>query len=267
MPKVAIMITSCDAYKDCWKPMVFSLDKYWPDCEWPRYIVTNYVDEDLPNTTIIKVGNDHRSWCNLARMGMEQIDAEYILFFQEDYWLGRNVDNDAVKAHVKYMDDNHVDYLKIQDEIRRDDLRIGDTDYCMNPIDMRYAFNTAIAFWRKNTIPQLLPEDWNGWQFERQITSYVKEHNIQINSQTLFSQLYPVKGIETIREDAVVRGVWTESAVAFMKEYGFEDVLKRRKVMGPVNQWVRRHSPGRQSIRRWPFWAVLHFLNKHQLNW
>lgn len=268
MSKVAIMITSCDAYMDCWKPMIFSLDKYWPDCEWPRYIVTNYKeDNSLFNTGFVKVGDDKRSWCNLARMGMEAIDAEYILFFQEDYWLGRKVDNEAIKAHVKYMDDNHVDYLKIQDDIRRDDLRIGNSDYCMNPIDMRYAFNTAIAFWRKTAILQLLPEDWNGWQFERQITPYVKEHNIQINSQTLYSTQYVAKGIKTIQGDAIVRGVWTPSAVEFMKQYGFEDVLTKREVMGPVNQWVRKHCPGHQSIFRWPFWGMLHFLNKYKLNW
>lgn len=268
MSKVAIMITSCDAYMDCWKPMIFSLDKYWPDCEWPRYIVTNYKeDNSLPNTGFVKVGDDKRSWCNLARMGMEAIDADYILFFQEDYWLGRKVDNEAIKAHVIYMDENHVDYLKIQDDIRRDDLRIGNSDYCMNPIDMRYAFNTAIAFWRKTAILQLLPEDWNGWQFERQITPYVKEHNIQINSQTLYSTQYVAKGIKTIQGDAIVRGVWTPSAVEFMKQYGFEDVLTKREVMGPVNQWVRKHCPGHQSIFRWPFWGMLHFLNKYKLNW
>lgn len=267
MSKVAIMITSCDAYKDCWKPMIFSLDKYWPDCEWPRYVVTNYADEDLPNTTIVKVGDDKRSWCNLARMGMEAIDADYILFFQEDYWLGKPVDNEAIKAHVKYMDENNVDYLKIQDDIRRDNLRIGDSDYCMNPIDMRYAFNTAIAFWRKSAMPQLLPTDWDGWKFERQITPYVKEKNIQINSQTLYSTEYASKGIKTITGDAIVRGVWTTAAVDFMKENGFEDVLAKREVMGPVNRWLRKHCPHHQSVLRWPFWSALHFLNKHKLNW
>ncbi len=268
MSKVAIMITSCDAYADCWKPMIFSLDKYWPDCEWPRYIVTNYKeDNSIPNTDFIKVGDDKRSWCNLARLGMEAIDADYILFFQEDYWLGKPVDNEAIKAHVKYMDENAVDYLKIQDDIRRDNLRIGDTDYCMNPIDMRYAFNTAIAFWRKSAIPQLLPADWDGWKFERQITPYVKEKGIRINSQTLYSSEYATKGIKTISGDAIVRGVWTSSAVDFIKVNGFEDVLARREVMGPFNQWLRKHCPNHQSVFRWPFWSALHFLNKHKLNW
>lgn len=268
MSKVAIMITSCDAYADCWKPMIFSLDKYWPDCEWPRYIVTNYKEEDdLPNTYIIKVGDDKHSWCNLARMGLEAIDADYVLFFQEDYWLGRKVDNEAIKAHVQYMDENQVDYLKIQDDIRRDDLRIENSDYCMNPIDIRYAFNTAIAFWRKSAIPQLLPEDWSGWEFERQITPYVKEKNIIINSQALYSTEYVKKGIAPINGDAIVRGVWTHTAVDFLKDNSMEDIIAKRPIMGPITTWLYDHCPHRQSPIRWPFWAALKILKDLKVNW
>lgn len=268
MQKVALMITSCDAYADCWKPMIFSLDKYWPDCEWPRYIVTNYKeDKSLPNTGFIKVGDDKRSWCTLAKKGLEQIDAEYVIFFQEDYWLGKKVDNEAIKSHIHYMDENNVDFLKIQDDIKRDKLRIGDSDYCDNPIDMRYAFNTAIAIWRRTSIPQLLPDGWSGWVFERQITPYVAEHGIKINSQVLLSTVFDDKGITPIEGDAIVRGVWTSSAVEFMKENGFEDLIERRPIMGPVTSWLYRHSPNRQSPFRWPFWGVLKILKDLKVNW
>lgn len=268
MAKTAIIITSCDAYKECWKPMIFSLDKHWPDCEYPRYIITNYEDDNtLSNTYFIKVGDDKRSWCTLTRKGLENLDYDYVIFFQEDYWLGRDVDNEAIKAHIKYVEENNVDYLKIQDDIRRDNLRIGETDYCMNPIDIRYAFNTAIAIWRKEAIIKLLPDGWDGWKFERQITDFVKENNININSQTLYSPLYKTKGIKTITGDAIVRGVWTQSAVDFLKENHFEDVLSQRKEMGPLNKWIRAHCPGHQSIWRLPFWGILHILNKYKLNW
>ena len=203
----------------------------------------------------------------MARKGLEAIDADYILFFQEDYWLGRKVDNEAIKAHVKYMDENHVDYLKIQDDIRRDDLRIGNSDYCMNPIDMRYAFNTAIALWRKSAMPKLLPEDWNGWQFERQITPYVKEKHIRINSQTLYSPQYAIKGIKAIPGDAIVRGVWTHAAVTFLKDNSMEEILSKRPVMGPVTSWLYAHCPHRQSPFRWPFWAALRILKDLKVNW
>ncbi len=262
------MITSCDAYKDCWKPMVYSLDKYWPDCEYPRYIVTNYEeDNSLPNTSFIKVGDDKRSWCTLAAKGLEGIDADYIIFFQEDYWLGRKVNNEAIKAHVKYMVENDVDYLKIQDDIRRDKYRIDKTDYCLNPINIRYAFNTAIAIWRKEAIPQLLPDGWSGWVFERRIVPFVKEKGIVINSQALYSKSYQEKGIEPIREDAIVRGVWTDSAIAFLRENGMDDVISKRDKMGPITAWLYRNSPHRQSPFRWPFWGALKILKDLKVNW
>ena len=262
------MITSCDAYKDCWKPMIFSLDKYWPDCEYPRYIVTNYEEDDsLPNTNFVKVGDDKKSWCTLAKRGLEAIDADYVLFFQEDYWLVQKVDDNAIKSHVQYMEETGVDYLKITKDILRDKLRIGNTIYCDNPLDIRYSFNTAMAIWRVEKIKELLIDGWSGWEFERQIIPYIIEHNIKVKSQCLFSKVIPEKGFTDVREGAIVRGVWTDSAVKFLKENGMEDIILKRKRMGRLTKWLYHHSPGPQSPFRWPFWGALKVLKDLKVNW
>lgn len=268
MSKVAIMITSCDAYADCWKPMIFSLDKYWPDCEWPRYIVTNYKEDNtLPNTGFVKVGDDKRSWCTLAKRGLESIDSEYIVFFQEDYWLSRKVNNTAIKSHLQYMEENGIDYLKITRDILRDEKRIGDTIYCDNPLDIRYSFNTAMAIWRVEKIVPLMIEGWTGWEFERQIIPYIKKHQIQVKSQCLYSGVIEEKGLTDIKAGAIIRGVWTESAIDFLKENGMEDVISKREQMGELTKWLYRHTPNPQSPFRWPFWAVLKVLKDLKVNW
>lgn len=268
MSNVAIMITSCDAYKDCWKPMVFSLDKYWRDCEYPRFIVTNY-DEDktLPNTQFVKVGDDKRSWCTLAKRGLEAISADYIFFFQEDYWLARKVDNNAIKAHVQYMEDNAIDYLKITKDILRDKLRLGNTIYCDNPLDIRYSFNTAMAIWRVEKIKELLIEGWSGWEFERQIIPYVRKNHINVKSQCLYSKAIPEKGLTDIRGGAIVRGVWTDSAIAFLEENGMEYIIPKRDRMGKITKWLYNHCPSNQSVFRWPFWGALKILKDLKVNW
>lgn len=236
--KIAIIITSCDAYDDCWKPMVFSLDKYWPNREWPTYVITNYKQFEIKNATIINIGDDKRCWCNLTKKGLEAIGADYVFFFQEDYWLSHAVDNDAMKLHLQYMIENDVDYLKIQHEILRDKYRIGDTDYCKNELNIRYAFDTAIAIWKVSAIAPLMIDGWNGWYFERNIIPYVQKNNIKINSQVLHSSVVDSKGINTINMDAIVRGVWTQSAVAFMRENNFEDLIDKRPIMGPITTWL-----------------------------
>ncbi len=267
MSKVAIMITSCDAYRECWKPIIYSLDKYWPDCEFPRYIVTNYKDAELPNTTIVKVGDDHRSWCNLARMGMEAIKEEYVIYFQDDYWLNKRVNNDAIKQHLDYFDRNNLDFLKINADMPRDKNRIGDTDYCWNYPNIRYSINTAVAIWRKSTISKLMIQNWSGWEFERNIIPYIAENHIELKSQTLHSSVVKEKGINTIPQNAIVRGVWTQAAVSFLKENGMEEVLAKRKVMGPITTWLYKSSPSPQSFWRYPFWGALKILKKLKVNW
>ena len=262
------MITSCDAYKECWKPMIYSLDKYWPDCEYPRYIVANFEeDKSLPNTQFVKVGDDKRSWCTLAKRGLEAIETDYVLFFQEDYWLSMKVDNEAIKAHVQYMEDNDVDYLKITKDILRDDHRIGASDYCNNPLDIRYSFNTAMAIWRVEVIKNLLIEGWSGWEFERQIIPYIRENNIKVNSQCLYSKAIPQKGLTDVDQGAIIRGVWTDSALKFLKENGMEDIIPKRNKMGKVTKWLYNNCPNPQSPFRLPFWAALKILKDLKVNW
>ena len=267
MSKVAIMITSCDAYQECWKPIIYSLDKYWPDCEFPRYIVTNYKEEKLPNTHFIKVGDDRHSWCNLTRMGMEAIPEEYVIYFQDDYWLNKRVNNEAIKKHIEYFEENKLDFLKIYDDMPRDKDRIGNSDYCWNKPNIRYSINTAIAIWRKSTISKLMIEDWSGWDYERQIIPYINKNHIELRSQTLHSSVVASKGINTILGNAIVRGVWTHSAVDFLRENGMEEIIGKREIMGPIKTWLSNHSPSPQSIMRYPFWGALKILKALKVNW
>ena len=124
-----------------------------------------------------------------------------------------------------------------------------------------------MAIWRVEVIKNLLIEGWSGWEFERKIIPYIKEFKIIVNSQCLLSKVIPEKGLTDVREGAIVRGVWTDSAVDFLKENGMEDIIPKRKRMGRFTKWLYRHSPGPQSPFRCPFWAALKVLKELKVNW
>lgn len=267
MLKVAIMITSCDAYKDCWRPMSFSLKKSWPDCKYPKYLITNHDVMELVDTTVIPIGDDGKSWCTLAKRGLEAIDCDCVIFFQDDYWLDKTVNNEAIKRHVEYFEQNNLDYLKLDKDFLRDEKRIENTDYCENPIDKRYTLNTAIAIWRKETMLKVLIEGWTGWDFERKIVPYLKENGINLNSQALHSSVLDEKGIYDIYEGAIYRGKWTNAAVEFLHVNGFDELITQRKQQGKLTTWISRHNPEPTSILRLPYWAALKILRDFNLNW
>jgi len=42
-----VLIASCDAYSDAWAPFFALMKKYWPDCPYPIYLISNYQDPGI----------------------------------------------------------------------------------------------------------------------------------------------------------------------------------------------------------------------------
>ncbi len=248
MIKVALLICSCDFYSECWEPMIYSIKKYWSDCEYDKLIVSNHKDWQTDEVRIIKVG-DHKGWASDTLKAVSLTDYDYYIYFQEDYFLNKEVDNDAIKAHVQHCANNHVEYLKIQpDAPQCDQYRIGDSDYCKNPLNKKYTINTAIAIWHRSLFEKVCVSGFTGWDFEYKIIDYLKEHDIQINSEVLHSFVIYEKGMITIVGNAIQRGKWTPAGVNFLKANGFEELVGARKIQNRIYSFFYLRSPKNKFI-------------------
>lgn len=263
--KIALLICSCDFYSDCWAPMFHSLDKYWPDCPYDKLLVSNHQDADFPGVKVIRVG-DHKGWASDTLKAVTMTDYDYYIYFQEDYWLNKKVDNDAIKAHVQHCIDNGVDYMKLQrDYPNRDNLRIGETDYCRNPLDIKYSINTASAIWKRDLFSKVLIPGFTGWDFEYKIVKYIQENHIKITSEVIYSTQIESEGISFIPANGVQRGKWTPAGVAFLKDNGFENLLETRRTQNRFYSWCYLKLPG-HGILKYPRLALLRFLRWLKIN-
>ncbi len=41
--ELAILVCSCDKYADVWEPFFKLFFKFWPDCPYPIYLLSNYL--------------------------------------------------------------------------------------------------------------------------------------------------------------------------------------------------------------------------------
>ena len=223
--KVAVLICSCDYYSDCWEPIMCSFRKYWPDCEYDVLIVSNHKDVTVQGAKVILVG-DHKGWASDTLKTVTMTDYDYYIYFQEDYWLNKRVDNEAIKAHVQHCIENHVDYLKIEpDRPKCDQYRIGESDYCKNPLNKRYT----------------------------------------MDSEVLHSTVIRSKGITMIPANGIQRGKWTPAGVVFLRENGFDELLKTRKTQNKFYSWCYYKLPGK-GILRYPKLAFLRLLRWLKIN-
>ena len=58
---VALVVSSCDAFFDAWRPFNAFLDKFWPDCPLEIFLVTNELAFRSPRIRALAVGPD-RGW-------------------------------------------------------------------------------------------------------------------------------------------------------------------------------------------------------------
>jgi hypothetical protein len=265
--QTAIVISSCDLFSDCWLPMIHSLNKYWPDCPYPIFIISNFKKLDEKGINFINVGEDKRFGTN-TKKALELIEADHIIFFLDDFFLNEVVDNAVVRDHLNHCIEKNIDFLKIDycDIIYRDELRIDDSIYCANPLDIKYSLNTAIAIWEKKALCYLCVEGFTAWDFERKGIVYLRQNNLKINSETIYSAIFEKMTIKKIgRSGAVSKGRWTTEGVKFLKENGFSHLIQNREIEGRITRYIASfYKPG--SIFWIPFGVLLRILQKLKIN-
>jgi hypothetical protein len=247
--------------------MIHSIRKFWPDCPFPIYIISNFESLDEVGIEFITVG-EHKGFGSNMKSALELIDTDNIIFFLEDFFINQVVDTNMINGHLKYCDKKNIDFLKIDScEIMfRDDLRIGNTCYCLNPIDIRYSLNAAIAIWKKDSLKSLCVEGFTAWDFERKGIDYIRKNNLKINSETILSTKLDTMTIKKITgAGAVCKGKWTIEGKNYLVENGFSSLLTRRKTEGRFSRYLASfYSP--KSLLWLPFGLLLRIIHKLNIN-
>ena len=268
MDKVAIVVSSCDYFEDCWEPFIYSLRKYWPDCRFPVYIISNFkeiANKDL--VTFIKVGVD-KGWASNYKKALMTLDYEYIIYFQEDYFLCNSVNNEWINRHLKYIEEHNVDYLRLEyphnkNQRQCDRYSIDNTYYASSPLSYKFALNLQAAIWRKDILFSLLIDGQSGWDYEANVNSYVIKNHIKIKSLTVHSKIPKDWCLTYVNGTAVRKGMWTQAGYDFLIKNGFNDLAKGRRVEGKLITRL-------MHTYRFPFRqisaVILRILQKYKLN-
>ena len=259
MTKAAIVVNSCDAFNDCWKPFIHSMTKYWNNCPWQVYIISNNNAIECPEGFgFLKVGEDKKFASNLKK-AIATIDAEYIIYLQEDYFLDCKVRQEAIEAHLEYCIKNNVDYLRLGMPFIKGKTVNG--IYSENKLADKYALCLQAAIWKKETLDKFLFEGWSGWDFEYKIQDYAIEQGMDIKILGLKEE-YKDSGINYVTGTAVRKGKWTVCGYEFLKNEGFEELTDRRGKEG----FLFYHLQEVHGIFRKPALAIVKLMKTFKWN-
>ncbi len=240
---VAIIVSSCDAFFDAWKPFAQFFEKFWDDCPLEVYLLTNRLSILSSRFKAIQLGED-RGWSSNLLVALDRIRHSHILYFQEDYFLTAPVVREQLAENFARVVSSGADSLCFRARSGSDisaaqvGERIG-----LVPLESDARTRCQVTLWKRSSLQSILRAGETAWNFEArgsartqemQILSYLRRDNTPI--PYLMS--------------AISRGLWMPDAMTLCREHGVELSSSFRPIFSP-SAWQRRlrRAVGRVRLR------------------
>ncbi|HVP81266.1 MAG TPA: hypothetical protein VMV04_25525 [Thermodesulfobacteriota bacterium] len=241
---LSIFICSCDKYSDIWDPFFKLFFKYWPDCHYEIYLVTNFNKYDNPAVNSLCVGED-LNWSSTVHKALEKVTSSHILFLQEDYLLTERVKGKDIDIIFNYIIKKDISYFRMYPCPGPDKIIGWINNYEIGEITKSQPFRTSLqaAIWNRQYFMSLLSKDESGWEFEMNSVnrSDKTENTFYSLSRRNLNDL-PLKYFCT----GVVQGYWLKGAVELCRKNGIT-----------VNTEIRSVQPIFDQIKQSRFYLFL----------
>lgn len=223
VPSCAVLVMSCDAYRDLWRPFFTLFWRYWPDCPFPVYLGATYAKYDDQRVTTLAAGDE--TWGNAFRRCLERIDAEYVLLLLEDYFLKDPISTPALLRALTTVDALEGAVLRLYPSPGPDVELPGQDEIGLICLDAPYRVSMQPAIWSRAALLHITRDEESIWEFEWKGT-----RRSRAIDKGFFATFEPVLRYRHVVE----RGRWFRSAA---KHYRREQIgcdFAARSVIGPV---------------------------------
>ena len=229
---VAVIVSSCDAFFDAWRPFHAFLRKFWPDCPLEIFLISNELGVRSPLLRNLRVGED-RGWSSNFISALEQIAHPYLLYVQEDYFLTAPVNSAQMADDFAQVIESGADSLCFRARSKPyPGFQLLNEHYGIVPLDSDGRTRCQVTLWKRSALQSILRHGETAWNFEARgsartqsmkILSYIRRDNTPI--PYLMS--------------AISRGLWMPDAIELCRAHGVTIDPFFRPLFSP-RPWRRR---------------------------
>lgn len=218
----SIVVSSCDAFSDVWEAFFTLFFKYWPDCPFPIYLISEtkkYADDRVK---MINIGED-KKWATNLKNALKNIDTKNIIYLQEDYLLESEVDTERILKLLNILRENNAAYLKLFPSPVPKKKFGGYEDIGEIKKGDKYSISLQAAIWDKKISESLLVDGESGWDME------FKGSIRSVDAKEPFLSVYN-NALDYFYATAIKKGVWYYDAVKLCEREGINIDKTKRKI-------------------------------------
>lgn len=161
----AIFVSSCDAFKDVWQAFFTLFFRYWPDCPFSVYLISNYKIYHDSRVKTIAVGED-KKWATNLRTAMKKYWYPYIIYLQEDYLFKSSVNTKRIISSLFDIKKEKAACIRLYPAPGPDRPHKQHKDLGLVDKSARYRFSTQATLWNSEILYNLLKDGESGWDME-----------------------------------------------------------------------------------------------------
>jgi hypothetical protein len=167
---ISMLVLSCDKYKDLWEDFFNLREKYWPNCPYKWYVVTESEDFEHNGVEVITCGKE-MNWAGRYRKAVQYVKTPYIGVFLDDFFISETIDNELISYLIDQMKEHHITYINMSN-VYKSIIGMTEKEYFADhliriPNHQRYGISTEAAIWDRTYLLQKLGDgDYSAWQFE-----------------------------------------------------------------------------------------------------
>ncbi len=218
----AVLILSCDKYKDAWEPFFALFRKFWPSCDFPVYLGTNQASFEAENVKVIHSGKP-ADWSTDTRKILEQIPESYVIILLEDYFLQCPVDLKWLESCLDFTIQNNAAFMRIA-SFRKDhtpmyafDLSTFNPQFGITRLDASFRVNLQAGIWNSKDFIALIKDGESPWQFETEGSVRSRTMNKPFLGITESSKKDILVGPIPYLCTAITKGTWMREVVSLCK--------------------------------------------------
>lgn len=216
--KFAILVVSCDKYSDLWGPFFKVFNRFWSDCPFNVYLLSNKRGFDAHKVNNLLIGEDV-SWSDNLRKAALNIKEEYILLFLDDLLLCDFVKTDEVLKVFNWILQSDANYVRMN-PTQPPDKPYNDLVGIVSRGTI-YRSSTVLSVWKKNILLELLKSGESAWDFEIYGTIRSDKYD---GFYSTWNDYFPVI-------NGVIKAKWQRDAVKRLESLGIKIDLEKRGIM------------------------------------
>ena len=216
--KFVILVVSCDKYSDLWNPFFKSFFRFWPDCPFDIYLLSNHKYTNIPKVKNLLIGSDI-SWSDNLYKGLDYLKEDYIFLFLDDLFLLDFVKTDEVLRLFTWIIESDANYVRMNPSPKPDKKY----NELVGTVSKGTIYRTAtiLSIWKKNILLNLLKSGESAWDFE--IFGSIRSDKYE-NFYSTWEKYFSFM-------NGVIKGKWQKNSVKMLKSLGIEVDLNKRQTM------------------------------------